>query len=62
VAIPARHIGRVQPIERTRFDDDVLQHLVDGMPDVDVAVRIGRAIVQKSVLLAETTRLIHPWR
>ena len=46
VAVPARHVGRIEAGERLRADDDVLQHLVDRMADVDVAVGIRRAIVQ----------------
>ncbi len=46
VAVPARHVGRVEAIERARLDDDVLQHLVDGVADVDHAVRIRRAVHQ----------------
>ena len=46
VAIPARHVGRIKARERFAFDDDVLEDLVHRMADVDVAVRIGRAVVQ----------------
>gem|GEM_PF-2438119 len=46
VAVPARHIGRVQAVEGARLDDDVLQHLIDGVTDVDLAVGVGRAVVQ----------------
>jgi len=43
---PSRHVGRVEAVERARLDDDVLQDLVDRVPDVDLAVRVGRAVVQ----------------
>ena len=46
VAVPARHVGRIESVERARLDDDVLQHLVDGVADVDRAVRIRRSVVQ----------------
>jgi hypothetical protein len=46
VAIPARHVGRIEAGERARLDDDVLQDLVDRGADMDVAVRIRRAVVQ----------------
>ena len=46
VAVPARHVRRVEPGHRPVLDDDVLQDLVDGMADVDVAVGVGRAVVQ----------------
>ncbi len=46
VAIPSRHIRCIETGECFRFDDDVLQHLVHRVAEVDVAVRIGRAVVQ----------------
>ena len=46
VAVPARHIGRVEAGQRFAADDDVFQDFVNGMTDVDVAVGIGRAVVQ----------------
>ena len=46
VAVPARHVGRVEAVERARLDDDVLQDLVDGMAEVDHAVGVGRAVHQ----------------
>ena len=46
VAVPARHIGRVKTRQRFAADDDVFQNLIDCMTDVDVAVGIGRAVVQ----------------
>jgi hypothetical protein len=46
VTVPARHIGRIEAVERARLDDDVLEHLVDRMTDMDLAVRVGRAVVQ----------------
>ena len=46
VAIPARHVRRIEAVERARLDDDVLQHLVDRVADVDRAVRVRRTVVQ----------------
>ena len=46
VAIPARHIGRVETRQRLALDDDVLENFVHRMADMDVAVRIRRAVVQ----------------
>ncbi|GAB1414255.1 hypothetical protein MASR1M97_29910 [Candidatus Desulfobacillus denitrificans] len=46
VAVPARHVGRIEAGQRLRADDDVLEDLVDGMADVDVAVGVGRAVMQ----------------
>ena len=46
VTIPARDVRRVHAGHAPRPHDEVLQHLVEGMPDVDVAVGIRRAVVQ----------------
>src|SRR5690606_443252 len=46
VAVPARNVDGVHAFELARLDDHVLEDLVDGVPDVDVAVGIGRAVVQ----------------
>ena len=46
MAVPARHIGRVEARQRFAADDDVFQDFIDRMTDVDVAVGIGRAVVQ----------------
>jgi hypothetical protein len=46
VAVPARHIGRVETGQRLGADDDVLEDLVHRVADVDVAVGVGRAVVQ----------------
>ena len=47
VAIPARHVVGIVAEHLLRFDDEVLQDLVQRVPDVDVAVGVGRAIVQR---------------
>ena len=46
VAVPARHVGRVEAGHGPRPHDDVLQHLVEHVPDVDLPVGVGRAVVQ----------------
>ena len=46
VAVPARHIRRVEAGDGARFDDHVFQDLVDRVAQVDVAVRVRRTIVQ----------------
>ena len=46
VAIPAGDVGRIEAIERTRLDDDVLQHLVDRVANVDRAIRVRRPVGQ----------------
>ena len=46
VAVPTRHVGRIEAVERARLDDDVLQDLVDGVADVNRAVRVRRTVMQ----------------
>ncbi len=46
VAIPAGHVRRVKTGKPLALDDDVLEDLVDGMTDVNLAVGIGRAVVE----------------
>ena len=46
MAIPARHVGRIEAGERLRAHDDVLEDLVERVTDVDAAVGVGRAVVQ----------------
>ena len=46
VAVPARHIRRVETGLGFAADNDVFEDFVDGMTDVDVAVGIRRAVVQ----------------
>ncbi len=49
MAIPAGHIGRIESGQRLRFDDDVLEDLVDCVADVDVAVGVRRPIVKNEL-------------
>src|SRR5690606_1640836 len=46
MAVPAGNIRRIEARQRFRLDDDVLEDLVNRVPDVDVPVGIGRAVVQ----------------
>ena len=46
VAVPAGHVVGVEAAHLERAVDDVLQDLVERMPDMDVAVGIGRAVMQ----------------
>ena len=52
VAVPAGHVGRVEARHRLGLDHDVLQDLVDRVADVDVAVGVGRAVVQDELRAA----------
>ena len=46
VAVPTRNIGRVKARQRLGLDDDVFEDLVDGMPNVELTVGIGGAVVE----------------
>ena len=46
VAVPARHVVAVVPQHLLALHHEILEDLVQRMPDVDVAVGVGRAIVQ----------------
>ena len=46
VAVPARHVRRVEAGHRLRLDDDVLEDLVDRVAEMDRAVGVRRAVVQ----------------
>ncbi len=46
VAVPARHIRRVMPREAAGFHHHVLQDLIEGVADMDMAVGVRRPVVQ----------------
>ena len=46
VTVPARQVRGVVAVQSPRLDDDVLQHLVDRVADVDGTVRVRRTVVQ----------------
>ena len=52
VAVPARHVIGVVAEHLVRADDHVLQDLVQPRADMDVGVRVGRAVVQDVFLAA----------
>ncbi len=52
VAIPARHVIGVVTAHLERAGDDVLQDLVQRMADMDVAIGIGRAVMQHEFFAA----------
>ncbi len=56
VAVPAGHIGRVISRQDPRLDDDVLEHLVDRVTDVNVAIGVGRAIVKNEFVATDARR------
>ena len=46
VTIPTRHKRGIETAHGLGFDDDVLKHFLHGMADMNIAVRIRRAVVQ----------------
>ena len=52
VAVPPGHVGREAAAHRAVLHDDVLQHLVERVADVDVAVGVRRSVVQHEALTA----------
>ena len=46
VAVPAGDVRGIESGQRFRANDDVLENLVDGVTDMDVAVGVGRAVVE----------------
>ncbi len=60
VAVPARNIRCVETGEGFRANDHVLQNLVNGVTDVNIAVGIRRAVVQDELwtILANFAQLL----
>ena len=56
VAVPAGHVGRVLAQQGLGADDHVLEHLVERVADVDVAIGVGRAVVEDELLAARARR------
>ena len=52
MAIPARDIGRIKIRQGFGFNNNIFQNFVNGMTDMDIAIGIGRAIVQDKGFLA----------
>ena len=46
VAVVARHIGRVEACHRAGFHDEVFENLVERRSEVNLSVRVRRAVVQ----------------
>ncbi len=46
VAVPSRDVRREPSVHGARLHDDVLQDLVERVPEVNVAVGVGRPVVQ----------------
>ena len=47
VAIPARNVGRLEARHALVLHDHVFDDLVEGVTEVDVAVGVGRTVVQQ---------------
>jgi hypothetical protein len=56
VAVPAGDVAGVLPHHLLGADDHVLQDLVQRVPDVEVAVGVGRAVVEREALAPRFSR------
>ncbi len=54
MTVIARHVGRVVTQHRARFDDEVFQVLIERRAEMNVRVRVRRAIVQDELRCAGT--------
>ncbi len=52
VAVVAKHVRRVVAHHRARLDDEILQDLVHRRANVDLAVGVGRAVVEDELRTA----------
>ena len=52
VAVPARHVVGIAPEHLLRTVDDVLQDLVECVPDMEMAVGVGRPVMEDELLAA----------
>ena len=50
MAVPTRNIRRIFTAQRLGLDDDVFQNLVNCVTDVNIAVRVRRAIMQNKFI------------
>ena len=46
MAVPSRHIRRVETHEAAGFDDHILEDFIDRMTDMNAAIGVGRAIME----------------
>ena len=52
VAVPSGHVVGVAPEHLLRAVDDVLEDLVEGVPDMEMAVRVRRPVVEDELFAA----------
>ena len=52
VAVVAGHIRRVKTHHRTRFDDKILENLIERRADMNVGIGIRRAVVEDEFVAA----------
>jgi hypothetical protein len=50
VAVPARNVAHLTPLKHLKFIDGVFHDPAQGMADVEVAIGVGRAVVQNKRL------------
>ena len=56
MAIPAWHVRGMKALHALDLEDEVLENLVEGMADMDMAIGVGRAVVQYIDWLGRTFR------
>ena len=57
MAVPAGDVRRAVTAQSFVFDDEIFEDLVPGVPDVDIAVGKGRAVVQDKLFGASPRNL-----
>src|SRR5690606_12601884 len=50
MTVPAGHIGRIKAAQGAALHDNVFENFVDRMTDMNIAIGVGRAIVQDKLL------------
>ena len=57
MTIPSRNVRRAQPLQVTRFDNDIFDYLVNRMPNVNIAIGVRWAVVQQKGVGIDTLLL-----
>ena len=52
VAVPSRDIVRIVAEHLLAARDDILQNLIEGVPDMDIAIGVGRTVMQDEFVAA----------
>ena len=52
MAVPSRDIVRIVAEHLLAARDDILQNLIEGVPDMDIAIGVGRTVMQDEFVAA----------